>query len=266
MRERRKRSQRRAYSQLRTLGALLWPRDETPAAACRVPGYHGSAEPVPQMKTAASTPKLNLPKGGQTFCRIREGRYCYVDKTAYALRLAEEGDIHYFPSRPLRFGKSLFLDTIKDLYEGNEALFQGLAFHDRWDWSARHPVVRLSYAGGNFVEQGLVHRYTLGLLDDIGRRAGTEPRYDTVGLRLRNLLTELHRQAGHRMVVLVEECDKPILDALGDGQVAEDNRGCLRGLFGAIKDCDAHIETSFVTGRAGLRRRVCSLPRTSSRT
>ncbi len=82
-----------------------------------------------------------------------------MDKTAYALRLAEEGDIHYFPSRPLRFGKSLFLDTIKELYEGNEALFQGLAAHDRWDWSARHPVVRLRYAGGNFVEQGLAGRH-----------------------------------------------------------------------------------------------------------
>ena len=74
--------------------------------------------------------KRKLPLGVQTFGKIREENRHYVDKTGYALRLAEEGD-HYFLARPRRFGKSLFVDTLKGLFEGNEPLFRGLAVHDR---------------------------------------------------------------------------------------------------------------------------------------
>ena len=77
-----------------------------------------------------------LPIGIQTFRIIREEGYYYVDKTAYVGRLIDEGT-HYFLSRPRRFGKSLLLDTVKELFEGGEPLFRGLAIHDRWDWSVR---------------------------------------------------------------------------------------------------------------------------------
>ena len=80
----------------------------------------------------AGAAKRKLPIGIQTFREIREEGWYYVDKTAYALRLADEGK-HYFLSRPRRFGKSLFLDTLKELFEGNEALFAGLAVHRAWD-------------------------------------------------------------------------------------------------------------------------------------
>ena len=93
--------------------------------------------------------KRRLPIGIQTFREIRERGYYYVDKTAYAWRLVDEGK-HYFLSRRRRFGKSLFLDTLKDLFEGNEPLFRGLAIHDRWDWSKRSPVVRISFGGGSY--------------------------------------------------------------------------------------------------------------------
>ena len=82
--------------------------------------------------------RRKLPIGMQTFRDIRESNCYYVDKTAYIGRLLDEGK-HYFLSRPRRFGKSLFLDTCKELFEGNEPLFEGLAIHDRWDWSVRHP-------------------------------------------------------------------------------------------------------------------------------
>ena len=88
--------------------------------------------------------RRKLPIGIQTFRTIREEGCYYVDKTAYARRLVEEGT-HYFLSRPRRFGKSLFVDTLKELFEGNEPLFEGLDVHDRWDWSVRHPVVRLDF-------------------------------------------------------------------------------------------------------------------------
>lgn len=88
-----------------------------------------------------------LPIGIQTFRKIREDNCYYVDKTGFACRLVEEGS-HYFLSRPRRFGKSLFLDTLKELFEGNRGLFLGLEAETRWNWTARHPVLRFSFAGG----------------------------------------------------------------------------------------------------------------------
>ena len=89
------------------------------------------ANPLP-----APSDRRRLPIGIQTFRTIREGGYYYVDKTAALLRLVDEGT-HYFLSRPRRFGKSLLVDTLKELFEGNQPLFAGLAVHDRWDWSVR---------------------------------------------------------------------------------------------------------------------------------
>ena len=87
----------------------------------------------------------------QTFRELREQDCYYVDKTPYIQRLLDEGK-HYFLSRPRRFGKSLFLDTLKELFEGSEELFAGLHIHAGHDWSQRHPVVRLSFGGGSFTE------------------------------------------------------------------------------------------------------------------
>ena len=87
--------------------------------------------------------RRRLPIGIQTFREVREQDCYYVDKTAYIKRLDDEGK-HYFLSRPRRFGKSLFIDTLKELFEGSEALFAGLHIHDRWNWSVRYPVVRLT--------------------------------------------------------------------------------------------------------------------------
>ena len=89
-----------------------------------------------------------LPIGIQTFRQIREEGFYYVDKTFYARRLVDDAGKHYFLSRPRRFGKSLFVDTLKELFEGSEELFRGLAIHDGWGWSQRHPVVRLDFSGG----------------------------------------------------------------------------------------------------------------------
>ena len=115
--------------------------------------------------------KRRLPIGIQTFRKIREDGCYYVDKTAYVARLIDEGT-HFFLSRPRRFGKSLFLDTLKELFEGSEELFRGLAIHDRWDWSAHHHVVRLSFGGGNFTDPGHVHASLMAQLDAVQRETG----------------------------------------------------------------------------------------------
>ena len=191
--------------------------------------------------------KRRLPIGIQTFREIREDGCYYVDKTAYIRRLLDEGK-HYFLSRPRRFGKSLFLDTCKELFEGSEALFEGLAIHDSWDWSVRHPVVRLSFGKGNFKLPGYLHTNLMAQLDGVERDTGVKSAYATGPERLSHLVESLHRRAGQRVVVLIDEYDKPILDALDVPEVARANRDDLRGLYAVIKDSDAHIRFSFLTG------------------
>ena len=191
--------------------------------------------------------RRRLPIGIQTFRKLREEDCYYVDKTAYIRRLLDEGT-HYFLSRPRRFGKSLLLDTLKELFEGNEPLFAGLAIHDRWDWSQRYPVVRLDFGSGNFKEAGYLHTSAMAQLDAVAEEAGIAARYDAAPERLRDLIRALHRQAGQRVVVLVDEYDKPILDALETPEIARANRDFLRGLYATVKTCDAHIRFTFITG------------------
>ena len=191
--------------------------------------------------------RRRLPIGIQTFRKLREQNCYYVDKTAFIERLLDEGK-HYFLSRPRRFGKSLFLDTLKELFEGNEELFEGLYLHERHEWSQRHPVVRLSFGSGSFTEPAMLHEDVAFQLEDLEEEAGIAPRAASAAPRLRRLLRALHRQTGQRVVVLVDEYDKPILDALETPEVALANRGFLRGLYGVIKDSDAHVRFTFLTG------------------
>ena len=192
--------------------------------------------------------RRRLPIGIQTFRELREEDCYYVDKTPYLERLVRKGK-HYFLSRPRRFGKSLFLDTLKEFFEGNEALFAGLYIHDRHNWSKRDPVVRLSFGGGTFTEPATLHADVMAQLDGLARDSEIPVRYDTAPARFRDLLQTLHKETGRRVVVLVDEYDKPILDALVEApEVARANRDYLRGLYGVIKDSDAHVRFTFLTG------------------
>ena len=182
----------------------------------------------------------------QTFRELRERDCYYVDKTAYVERLLAEGK-HYFLSRPRRFGKSLFLDTLKELFEGSEELFEGLHIHAGHEWSERHPVVRLDFAGGDFADPEGLRRNVTTQLDRIERRAKVVT--DTTGPeRLGVLLELLHGKAGQRVVVLVDEYDKPILDAVEAPQIAAANRRLLRSLYANVKFAEAHVHFTFVTG------------------
>ena len=191
--------------------------------------------------------RRKLPIGIQTFREIRERECYYVDKTAYICRLLDEGK-HYFLSRPRRFGKSLFADTLKELFEGNEALFKGLYIHDRWDWSVRHPVVRLDFSGGNFKEPNYVKAALMAQLDAVERRTGVASDYATGPERFAHLLEALHDHSGQPVAVLIDEYDKPILDALEVPDIARANRDFLRGLYAVIKASDAHVRFTFITG------------------
>ena len=193
-----------------------------------------------------SAARRKLPIGIQTFRKIREDGCYYVDKTALIGQLVDGGQ-HYFLSRPRRFGKSLLLDTIKELFEGSEALFRGLAIHERWDWTP-HPVVRISFGSGNFAEPGYLREDVAAQLADIERQAGVRPNSASAPIRFRQLVKALHEPGGPRVVLLVDEYDKPILDALATPEVARANRDFLRGLYSVIKDCDADIKFTLLTG------------------
>ena len=194
-----------------------------------------------------SRARRKLPIGIQTFRKIREGGYYYVDKTPFLGRLVDDGT-HYFLSRPRRFGKSLLVDTLSELFEGSEALFRGLDIHDKWDWSAPNTVLRLSFSGGNFNEPGAVRASLMAQLESVARRSGVASRYDTGPERVAALVEALRRKAGQPVAVLVDEYDKPILDALDVPDVARANRDFLRGVYGVVKDADADIRFSFFTG------------------
>ena len=200
--------------------------------------------------------RRRLPVGIQTLENIRARNCYYVDKTPHVLRLVEEGT-HYFLSRPRRFGKSLLVDTLKELFEGNAELFRGLAVHRQWDWTVSHPVVRISFGSGSFLDPNWLAESVAMQLDAIGENAGIESRYSAAPARFTHLIRTLHRDVGERVVVLVDEYDKPILDALAEPETARANRNFLRGFYGVIKDCEEHIRFCFLTGvskfsKAGL--------------
>ncbi len=191
--------------------------------------------------------KARLPTGVQTFSEIRQENLYYVDKTHFACQLVRQGK-HYFLSRPRRFGKSLFVSTLKELFEGHRELFQGLAADDQWDWSVRRPVARLSFASGLYTKPGGLHNNLLKQLRSHQRSAGIELEAAEGPDRFAELLEELHRSSGRRVVVLVDEYDKPITENLGRPDLARDNRDYLRALYSVIKDCDEHLRFSFFTG------------------
>ena len=191
--------------------------------------------------------RRQLPIGIQDFRTIREQDFYYVDKTTHIHRLVSQGR-YYFMSRPRRFGKSLLVDTLRELFEGNEPLFRDLDIHSHWDWSVKHPVVRLSF-DGNYNEPGNLHSNIISQLAMIEQDVGLEPAEHCTGPdRLQNLLHGLHRATGQQVVVLVDEYDKPILDVIDNPDMAAANRDYLRGFYGIIKGSARDVRFVFVTG------------------
>jgi len=192
--------------------------------------------------------RKKLPIGVQTFREIREGGYYYVDKTGYASRLVDEGRT-YFLSRPRRFGKSLFVDTLAELFAGNRALFEGLACYDTWDWETTYPVVSISFGSGVVTDPDMLERRIRRQLDDNAARLGVGPlRDDDVVDAFISLIRAAETAHGQRVVVLVDEYDKPILDNITKPELSRQMRDGLRNLYSVVKDQDAHIKFVLLTG------------------
>lgn len=192
--------------------------------------------------------RLKLPVGIQTFSKIREDGFYYVDKTPVIERIVNEGG-YYFLSRPRRFGKSLLLDTLRCLFEGRQELFEGLYIYERWNWQQTHPVIHLSFGGGvmrSREELDVRIRDQLKLArEQLGLAAGYAT--DIAG-EFAALMREAHAHYGQQVVLLIDEYDKPILDNITDSERAREMREGLKNLYSVIKDADPHLRMVLITG------------------
>ncbi|MDS4058214.1 MAG: AAA family ATPase [Candidatus Contendobacter sp.] len=189
-----------------------------------------------------------LPIGIQTFREIREEGYYYVDKTPLVARLADEGK-YYFLARPRRFGKSLLVSTLAAAFAGERELFAGLHLEDHWDWNRRHPVIVLDFGEGILGDVDSLAASVAVQLEECAAAHGvTLPANPYIHLRLHGLIRALHAATGERVVVLVDEYDKPILDHLHQPERALELREGLRNLYSVLKSQDARLRFVLLTG------------------
>ena len=187
-----------------------------------------------------------LPLGLQDFRKIIENEFLYVDKTAYLFRIACSPGA-YFLARPRRFGKSITVSMLHELYSGSRELFDGLWIADKWDWTKKHPVLRISFTAIGFQSLGL--RAALEQeLDLIAESQGLTLKAQGLATRFRELIGAMAAR-GSKTVVLVDEYDAPIIHYLGkDLEKAIENRETLREFYTVLKDCDTLLELVFLTG------------------
>ena len=200
---------------------------------------------------------MKYPIGIQTFDKIRNEGYVYIDKTDMIYSLATEGQI-YFLSRPRRFGKSLLISTLESYFLGREDLFHGLAIEKlEKDWK-KYPVIHIDFGAGNFTKETFLDQTLNAIMSAWEEKYQNKNTLTDFGLRFVNLLNEIHRQTGLRAVVLIDEYDKPLLDVLDtnikttiDGQerLLEDwHREILKGFYSVFKAADAYLQFVLLTG------------------
>jgi hypothetical protein len=188
-----------------------------------------------------------LPIGIQTFEKIRSDDYIYIDKTDIAFDIIKSYD-YVFLSRPRRFGKSLFLDTLRNIFEGKKELFKGLAIYDKWNWEETYPVIKISFKGSLHGKEEIEERLR-GILrnneEDLDVKCNEK-------VAVYEFFAELIKKASQRynqkVVILIDEYDKAILDNIEDLKKAEEARDVLRAFYSVIKDSDEYIRFAFLTG------------------
>ncbi|MFW2176977.1 AAA family ATPase [Moraxella sp. TY6] len=190
--------------------------------------------------------KKQFPKGIQTFSDIRNGDYYYVDKTPYILAMLKEKYI--FLSRPRRFGKSLTLSTIDELFRGNKALFTGLYAEQHWQWDKNYPIIRLNFALNLTFDSEYLQQSLSEQLSNLERQFGMTAIHQTLSGRFNDLIETVATQHQSQVVILVDEYDKPILDNLTNKDEAIKVRDKLRDFYGVIKGADKYIRFAMLTG------------------
>jgi hypothetical protein len=190
---------------------------------------------------------MKYPIGIQDFRELREGGYVYVDKTKHLHRIITGGKF-FFLSRPRRFGKSLLLSTINELYKGSKELFQGLWIENHWDWEGEHrPVIWLRFASFNYKDNELKAAIQNGV-EKAAESMGIELNNRELAHPLQDLIQKAHHRFGKKVVLLIDEYDKPIIDYLDEPEKAEANRDTLKWFYSVLKDSDPYLELVFITG------------------
>jgi len=188
-----------------------------------------------------------LPIGIQTFSHIVEENYIYIDKTKEALELIE-GYKYTFLSRPRRFGKSLFLDTLHNIFEGKKHLFEGLYIYDKWDWKITYPVIKISW-DGNLQTTHNLERVAYDMLKTNQKRLDIECIDDkNLSICFLQLIRETYEKYNQRVVILIDEYDRPILDTIDNLEQSKLNREFIKGMYSVMKGADAYIKFVFLTG------------------
>ena len=189
----------------------------------------------------------NLPLGINTLDKLRGSNCIYVDKTRLAFQLIKQPGA-FFLSRPRRFGKSLFIDTLKEIFEGNQKLFEGLYIYDQWDWTRKFPVIKIDFAGGVLKNREELDVRILNILEENAEHLGVSYESTDIPGKLGTLIRKAMAKYGERAVVLVDEYDKPILDNIDNPSIGAEMREGLKNLYSVLKQQDANLQFVFMTG------------------
>ncbi|MBQ8277246.1 MAG: AAA family ATPase, partial [Bacteroidaceae bacterium] len=188
----------------------------------------------------------NLPIGIQNFEKIRNDGYLYVDKTEIVYRLATSGS-YFFLSRPRRFGKSLLISTLQAYFEGKRELFEGLAvsrLETKWE---QHPVLHLDLNTEKYESPEALDNILNDTLARWEKLYGSETTEVSLSLRFAGVIRHAFEQTGHRVVILVDEYDKPMLQAIGNEALQDAYRSTLQSFYSALKTCDGYIRFAMLT-------------------
>ena len=181
---------------------------------------------------------MKYPIGIQNFEKIRKDGYAYVDKTALMYKMVHEGS-YYFLSRPRRFGKSLFLSTLEAYFDGQKELFEGLAVSRlETEWLC-HPILHLDLNTEKYdTKEALENKLESFLALWEGKYQVPNASQRSLGIRFEDLIRNIFEKTGMRVVVLVDEYDKPMLQAIGNDALQTEYRNTLKAFYGALKSCD----------------------------
>jgi hypothetical protein len=198
------------------------------------------------------------PIGIQNFEKIRNDGYVYVDKTALIYKLATTGS-YYFLSRPRRFGKSLLISTLEAYFSGKKELFTGLAIEKLEQKWTRHPILHLDLNTANYENEDSLKQVLNDCLSFWENIYGVSPTEVTPELRFKGIVRRAYEKTGERVVILVDEYDKPMLQAIGNDTLQEKYRNTLKAFYSVVKTQDEFIKFGFFTGVTKLTSgRSCS--------
>ncbi len=187
------------------------------------------------------------PIGIQSFEDIIDGGYVYIDKTALVYKLVTEGKV-FFLSRPRRFGKSLLVSTLEAYFQGRRELFRGLAIDKlEQDWIS-YPVIHLDMSGKTYLNAASLTAHLNSLLEPYESKYGINKQDREPDERFLNLIRTICEQTGRKVAVLIDEYDKPVLEAIGNEELADQYRRRLKGFYGVLKSADPYLKFVLLTG------------------